>query len=113
MRLFAEAALRLMMLVHGRTRIFPSVPHARAWTNDHITVEHRGRNSLRRFLLALDTKEVNEAEGRAIAQILELVLGSMPTPYALSARMGRGYRCDACPRGIGCEACPRGIARML
>ncbi len=57
-----------------RTRTFPSVRHARAWMNDYITAECRGRDSLRRFLLDLDAKEANEAEGRTIAQILELFL---------------------------------------
>ena len=76
-----------------RTRTFPSVRHARAWMNDYITAERRGRDSLRRFLLDLDAKEANEAEGRTIAQILELFLeldahprnqeGVAPTTYAL------------------------------
>lgn len=62
-----------------RTRTFPSVRHARAWMNDYITAERRGRDSLRRFLLDLDAKEANEAEGRTIAQILELFLRWMRT----------------------------------
>jgi hypothetical protein len=57
-----------------RSRTFPSVRHARAWMDDYITAERRGRDSLRRFLLDLDAKEANEAEGRTIAQILELFL---------------------------------------
>jgi hypothetical protein len=57
-----------------RTRTFPSVRHARAWMNDYITAERRGPDSLRRFLLDLDAKEANEAEGRTIGQILELFL---------------------------------------
>jgi hypothetical protein len=61
--------------------------------NDYITAERRGRDSLRRFLLDLDAKEANEAEGRTIAQILELFLeldahprneeGVAPSTYAL------------------------------
>jgi integrase len=61
--------------------------------NDYITAERRGRDSLRRFLLDLDAKEANEAEGRTIAQILELFLevdahprneeGLAPSTYAL------------------------------
>ena len=76
-----------------RTRTFPSVRHARAWMSDYITAERRGRDSLRRFLLDLDAKEANEAEGRTIAEILELFLeldahprnqeGVAPTTYAL------------------------------
>jgi hypothetical protein len=41
---------------------------------NYITAERRGHNSLRRFLLDLDAKEANEAEGRTIAEILELFL---------------------------------------
>jgi hypothetical protein len=76
-----------------RSRTFPSVRHARAWMNDYITAERRGRDSLRRFLLDLDAKEANEAEDRTIAQILELFLeidahprneeGLAPSTYAL------------------------------
>jgi integrase len=76
-----------------RSRSFPSVRHARAWMSDYITAERRGRDSLRRFLLDLDAKEANEAEGRTIAQILELFLevdahprnqeGVAPSTYAL------------------------------
>ena len=76
---------------HSRT--FPSVRHARAWMDDYITAERRGRDSLRRFLLDLDAKEANEAEGRTIAQILELFLevdahprneeGVAPSTYTL------------------------------
>ena len=32
-----------------RCRTFPSVRHARAWMDDYITAERRGRDSLRRF----------------------------------------------------------------
>lgn len=76
-----------------RTRTFPSVRHARAWMHDYITVERRGPDSLRRFLLDLDAKEANEAEGRTIAEILELFLevdahprnqeGVAPSTYTL------------------------------
>ena len=57
-----------------RTRTFPSARHAREWMHDYSTAERRGCDSLRRFLLDLDAKEVNEAEGRTIAQILELFM---------------------------------------
>lgn len=57
-----------------RCRTFPSVRHARAWMDDYITAEHRGRDSLRRFLLDLDAKEANEAEARTIGEVLELYL---------------------------------------
>jgi hypothetical protein len=76
-----------------RTRTFPSVRHARAWMSDYMTAERRGADSLRRFLLDLDAKEANEAEGRTIAQVLELFLeldahprnqeGVAPSTYAL------------------------------
>jgi integrase len=42
--------------------------------HDYTTAERRGRDSLRRFLLDLDAKEANEAEGRTIAEIVELFL---------------------------------------
>src|ERR1700678_530448 len=57
-----------------RSRTFPSVRHARAWMDDYITAERRGRDSLRRFLLDLDAKEVSEAEARTLADVLELYL---------------------------------------
>jgi hypothetical protein len=57
-----------------RCRTFPSVRHARAWMDDYITAERRGRESLRRFLLDLDAKETNELEARTIGQLLELYL---------------------------------------
>jgi len=57
-----------------RSRAFPSVRHARAWIDDYITAERRGRESLRRFLLDLDAKEANVLEARTIAEILELYL---------------------------------------
>jgi integrase len=76
-----------------RTRTFPTARHARTWRDDYITAERRGRDSLRRFLLDLDAKEANEAEGRTIAEVLELFLeldahprnqeGVAPTTYAL------------------------------
>jgi hypothetical protein len=75
------------------SRTFPTARHARAWMDDYITAERRGRDSLRRFLLDLDAKEANEAEGRPIAQILELFMeldahprneeGVAPTTYTL------------------------------
>jgi hypothetical protein len=57
-----------------RTKSFPSAGHAREWIRDYITDERRGRDSLRRFLLDLDAKEATEAEGRTIAEIVELFL---------------------------------------
>jgi hypothetical protein len=57
-----------------RSRTFPSVRHARAWMDDYIAAERRGRNSLRRFLLDLDAKEANEAEARTLKDVLELYL---------------------------------------
>lgn len=61
------------------TRTFPSARHAREWMHDYSTAERKGRGSLRRFLLDLDAKEANEAEGRTIAQILELFMRFTPT----------------------------------
>jgi hypothetical protein len=57
-----------------RSRTFPSVRHARAWMDDYMTAERRGRESLRRFLLDLDAKEANETEARSIGEVLELYL---------------------------------------
>jgi len=57
-----------------RCRTFPSAHHARAWMDDYITAERRGRSSLRRFLLDLDAKEANELEARTIGHVLELYL---------------------------------------
>jgi hypothetical protein len=57
-----------------RSRSFPTVRHARAWMDDYITAERRGRGSLRRFLLDLDAKEANAAQARTIAEVLELYL---------------------------------------
>jgi integrase len=57
-----------------RSRSFPTVRHARAWMDDYITAERRGRESLRRFLLDLDAKEANLVETRTIAEVLELYL---------------------------------------
>jgi integrase len=57
-----------------RCRTFPSVRHARAWMDDYISAERRGRESLRRLLLDLDAKEANELEARTIGQLLELYL---------------------------------------
>ncbi|HEV3319533.1 MAG TPA: hypothetical protein VG053_07365 [Solirubrobacteraceae bacterium] len=58
-----------------RSKTFPSVRHARAWMDDYITAERRGRESLRRFLLDFDAKEANAAEaGRTIGEVLELYL---------------------------------------
>jgi integrase len=74
-----------------RCRTFPSVRHARAWMDDYISAERRGRDSLRRFLLDLDAKEANERETRSIGEMLELYLqvnahprnegGLAPTTY--------------------------------
>ena len=57
-----------------RTRTFPTARHARAWMDDYITAERRGRDSLRRFLLDLDAKEANQAERWSLGTVLELYL---------------------------------------
>lgn len=57
-----------------RTRVFPTVRRARAWMDDYITAERRGRDSLRRFLLDLDAKEANLAERWSLGAVLELYL---------------------------------------
>jgi hypothetical protein len=62
------------------TKSFPSARHAREWMRDYITAERRERDSLRRFLLDLDAKEANEAEGRTIAEIVELFLATDAHP---------------------------------
>lgn len=55
-----------------RSRAFPSAHHARAWMDDYITAERRGRDSLRRFLLDLDAKEANPIDGRSLEQVVEM-----------------------------------------
>jgi hypothetical protein len=57
-----------------RSRSFPSVRHARAWMEDYITAERRGRESLRRFLLDLDAKDASDLEARTIGEVLTLYL---------------------------------------
>jgi hypothetical protein len=57
-----------------RSRSFPSVGHARAWMEDYITAERRGRESLRRFLLDLDAKDASDLEARTISEVLTLYL---------------------------------------
>ena len=74
-----------------RCKTFPTARHARAWMDDYVTAERRGRDSLRRFLLDLDAKEANESETRSIGEVLELYLqvnahprnegGLAPTTY--------------------------------
>jgi hypothetical protein len=64
----------------SRSRSFPTVRHARAWVDDYITAERRGKDSLRRFLLDLDAKEANAAEARTIAEVLELYLAVSAHP---------------------------------
>ncbi|MGD0452389.1 MAG: hypothetical protein ABSB69_02220 [Solirubrobacteraceae bacterium] len=57
-----------------RSRTFPTERHARAWMDDYITAERRGRESLRRFLLDLDAEEANALQARTIGEVLELYL---------------------------------------
>lgn len=57
-----------------RTRSFAKAGLATEWMRDYMAAERRGPDSLRRFLLDLDAKEANEAEGRSIAEIVELYL---------------------------------------
>jgi hypothetical protein len=62
-----------------RSRSFPSAAHARAWMRDYSTAERRGSESLRRFLLDLDARQANEAQGaidcpRTLADVLDLYL---------------------------------------
>lgn len=78
-----------------RSRAFPSVRHARAWMDDYITAERRGRESLRRFLLDLGANEANEAEARTLADVLELYLERDAHPRnqeGLAPSTFRGYR---------------------
>jgi hypothetical protein len=63
-----------------RSRSFPTAHHARAWMNDYITAERRGRDTLRRFLLDLDAKDANAAEERTLAAVLELYLAENAHP---------------------------------
>ena len=55
-----------------RSRSFPSARLAREWTDEYSREERRGPDSLRRFLLDLDAAEANQAEGRPIADVIEL-----------------------------------------
>lgn len=56
-----------------RSKTFPSVRHANEWTQEFITAERRGGESLRRFLLDLDAKEANEREAcRTIGEVIQL-----------------------------------------
>jgi hypothetical protein len=99
-----------------RSRTFPSARHARAWMRDYITAERRGPDSLRRFILDLDAKEANEAEGRTIAQILELFMeldahprneeGLAPSTYA-------HYESTLNCHLLGKPRCQPGNRRML
>jgi integrase len=67
------------------SRSFPSAAHARAWMRDYITAERRGSESLRRFLLDLDAKQANEAQGvlrsrRPLVEVLDLYLRESAHP---------------------------------
>jgi hypothetical protein len=104
-----------------RCRTFPSVRHARAWMDDYITAERRGRDSLRRFLLDLDAKEANALEARTIGQVLELYLqanahpknpgGLAPSTYErYESLIGLHMLDKARPRGFGGLAPPRPYA---
>jgi hypothetical protein len=107
-----------------RCRTFPSVRHARAWMDDYITAERRGRESLRRFLLDLDAKEANALEARTIGQVLELYLqvnahpknpgGLAPSTYErYESLIGLHMLDKARPRGFGGLAPPRPYAVAL
>jgi hypothetical protein len=64
-----------------RTRTFPTARHARAWMDDYITAERRGRDTLRRFLLDLDAKEANQVEWqRSLGAVLELYMQAYAHP---------------------------------
>jgi hypothetical protein len=72
-----SSEFRWTLLDHDRRercRTFPSARHARAWMDDYITAERRGRESLRRFLLDLDARETSAMEARTIGQLLQLYL---------------------------------------
>ena len=100
-----------------RSRAFPSVRHARAWMDDYITAERRGRHSLRRFLLDLDAKEANEAEVRTIGEVLELYLavnahprnqgGLAPSTFERYTSVANRHLLGKPRRGPRGEALPR------
>lgn len=107
-----------------RSRTFPSVRHARAWMDDYVTAERRGRESLRRFLLDLDAKEANELEAHTIAEVLELYLavnahprnegGLAPITYArYESVVGRHMLDKPRARGQGGFAAPTAWAVAL
>jgi hypothetical protein len=76
----------------GRSRTFPTIEHAKAWTQDYMTAERRGRDSLRRFLLDLDAKEANEAEARTIADVIELYFEMDAHPRNQGGLAPKSYR---------------------
>lgn len=75
-----------------RSRSFPSLRHARAWMDDYVTAERRGRDSLRRFLLDLDAEEANETEARTIGQLIELYFEMDAHPRNQGGLAPKSYR---------------------
>jgi integrase len=99
-----------------RSRVFPSAGHARGWMRDYTTAERRGRDSLRRFLLDLDAKEANEAEGRTIAEIVELFLENDAHPKneeGLAPATYEQYRSVLNSHLLGKPRYTRGSRRLL
>ncbi|HYM55259.1 MAG TPA: hypothetical protein VES97_07835 [Solirubrobacteraceae bacterium] len=95
-----------------RSRTFPTVRHARAWMDDYVTAERRGRESLRRFLLDLDAKGANDLDARTIGEVLVLYLavnahprnegGLAPSTYErYESIVGRHMLGEPRPRGGG------------
>ncbi len=81
-----------------RTRSFASTKQARQWTENYLTAERRGPDSLLRFLLDLDAKEANQLDARTIGEVVELyfALDADPTlEGGLAPSTFESYRCAA------------------
>jgi hypothetical protein len=84
-----------------RTRTFTTatgVGGAGEWMNDYRAAERRGDDSLRRFLLDLDAREANVAEGRMLGEVIELYFSLDADPKldgGLAEQTFRGYRTSA------------------
>jgi integrase len=81
------------------SKAFSTAHDARDWTRDYIAAERRGKESLRRFLLDLDAKELNAPrEGRFLGEIVVLFLAhNRPEDeggLAPSTHAGYRYLCN-------------------
>lgn len=78
-----------------RTRSFPAANAAREWMDHYVKAERRGLDSLRRFLLDLDAREINAAtiEARTIGDVVQRYFAfnapDMPDGLAMSSAAAR------------------------